>query len=115
MSGVMAGRFAGKTIIVTGSGREKGLGQAILQRFADEGANCIVSDLGKPAEHMGAGDIGTTDEMEGVAEVRPNTATHPQFAEALAQARTAGVKVLFLLCRVEPDGLAITQAREWKN
>ena len=53
--------------------------------------------------------------MEGVAEVRPNTVTHPQFAEALAQARTAGVKVLFLLCRVEPDGLAITQAREWKN
>ena len=64
----MAGRFAGKTIVVTGSGREKGLGQAILQRFADEGANCIVSDLGKPAEHMGAGDIGTTDEMEAVAE-----------------------------------------------
>ena len=38
-------RFAGKTIVVTGSGREKGLGQGILQRFADEGANCVVSDL----------------------------------------------------------------------
>ena len=37
-------RFAGKTIVVTGSGRQKGLGQAILQRFADEGANCVVSD-----------------------------------------------------------------------
>lgn len=37
-------RFEGKTIVVTGSGREKGLGQAILQRFADEGANCVVSD-----------------------------------------------------------------------
>lgn len=37
-------RFAGRTIVVTGSGREKGLGQAILQRFADEGANCVVSD-----------------------------------------------------------------------
>ncbi len=37
-------RFAGKTIVVTGSGREKGLEQAILQRFADEGANCVVSD-----------------------------------------------------------------------
>jgi meso-butanediol dehydrogenase / (S,S)-butanediol dehydrogenase / diacetyl reductase len=49
-------RFAGKTIVVTGSGREKGLGQAILQRFADEGANCVVSDL----------DIG--HEAEGVAE-----------------------------------------------
>ena len=38
-------RFAGKTIVVTGSGREKGLGQGILQRFADEGANCVLSDL----------------------------------------------------------------------
>lgn len=61
-------RFEGKTIVVTGSGREKGLGQAILQRFADEGANCVVSDLAKPAEHMAASDIGTTDEMEQVAE-----------------------------------------------
>lgn len=61
-------RFTGKTIVVTGSGRQKGLGQAILQRFADEGANCVVSDLGAPAEHMGASDIGTTAEMEAVAE-----------------------------------------------
>lgn len=52
----MTGRFAGKTIVVTGSGKEKGLGQGILQRFADEGANCVVSDLS----------IG--DQEEGVAE-----------------------------------------------
>ena len=49
-------RFAGKTIVVTGSGREKGLGQAILQRFANEGANCVVSDR----------EIG--DEAKGVAD-----------------------------------------------
>lgn len=49
-------RFAGKTVVVTGSGREKGLGQAILQRFALEGANCVVSD------------ITITDEAEEVAE-----------------------------------------------
>lgn len=49
-------RFAGKTVVVTGSGREKGLGQAILQRFADEGANCVVSDRS------------ITPEVEGVAE-----------------------------------------------
>jgi meso-butanediol dehydrogenase/(S,S)-butanediol dehydrogenase/diacetyl reductase len=38
-------RFSGKTVVVTGSGRERGLGQGILQRFADEGANCVVSDV----------------------------------------------------------------------
>jgi meso-butanediol dehydrogenase/(S,S)-butanediol dehydrogenase/diacetyl reductase len=38
-------RFEGKTIVVTGSGKQRGLGQAILQRFADEGANCVVSDV----------------------------------------------------------------------
>ncbi len=39
------GRFSGKTIVVTGSGKQKGLGQGILQAFADEGANCVVSDV----------------------------------------------------------------------
>ncbi len=48
-------RFAGKTVVVTGAGRAKGLGQAILQRFADEGANCVVSD------------VAVGDEAEGVA------------------------------------------------
>lgn len=38
-------QFAGKTIVVTGSGKQKGLGQGILQAFAEEGANCVVSDL----------------------------------------------------------------------
>ena len=47
------GRFAGKTVVVTGSGKEKGLGQGILQAFADEGANCVVSDLAIDAEAEG--------------------------------------------------------------
>ena len=46
-------RFAGKTIVVTGSGREQGLGQGILQHFADEGANCVVSDIAISAEAEG--------------------------------------------------------------
>lgn len=43
-------RYAGKTIVVTGSGKDKGLGQGILRRFADEGANCVVSDVRIDAE-----------------------------------------------------------------
>lgn len=49
----MSRKFEGKTIVVTGSGKEKGLGQGILQRFADEGANCVVSDLGIDGEAEG--------------------------------------------------------------
>lgn len=45
-------RFEGRTIVVTGSGRERGLGQAILHRFAAEGANCVVSDRQIDAEAM---------------------------------------------------------------
>ena len=35
-------------------------------------------------------------QMEGVLEVRPNTETHPEFAEALQAAEQAGVQVLHL-------------------
>lgn len=62
-----SGRFAGKTVIVTGSGRDAGLGAAMLRAFAAEGANCVVSDLGVPQDRMAASDIGTTGEMEKVA------------------------------------------------
>ena len=65
-------RFAGKTIIVTGSGKEKGLGQGILRRFADEGAHCVVSAVVIDAE------------AEGVAE----------------DLRARGVKVATLACDV---------------
>lgn len=61
------GRFAGRTVIVTGSGRPDGLGAAILRRFADEGARCVVSDIGIPAPLLESSDIGSTDEMEAVA------------------------------------------------
>ena len=37
-------RYAGKVVVVTGSGRQRGLGQAILARFASEGAAVVVSD-----------------------------------------------------------------------
>jgi meso-butanediol dehydrogenase / (S,S)-butanediol dehydrogenase / diacetyl reductase len=55
-------RFKGKTIVVTGSGKQKGLGQGILQRFADEGANCVVSDLRIDAE---AGEVAEELRMRG--------------------------------------------------
>jgi len=46
-------------------------------------------------------------QMDGVSEVQPNIETHPEFGTTLAEARAAGVEVLFLKCHVEPDLLEI--------
>lgn len=47
-------------------------------------------------------------QMDGVTEVRANVDTHPEFGDALDDARKEGVEVLFLTCHVEPDTLEIT-------
>ena len=49
-------------------------------------------------------------QMPGVTEVRPNIATHPEYGEALSEAKAAGVKVILLCCSVEPDELVIGHA-----
>lgn len=46
-------------------------------------------------------------QMEGIAEVRPNIVTHPEFAEALKSAEQSGVKILNLMCRVTDEDLEI--------
>ena len=51
-------------------------------------------------------------QREGITEVRPNVEAHPAFGEALAEAKAAGVKVFFLLCRVGRDSLDIVDQRE---
>lgn len=61
-------RFAGKTAVITGSGRQKGLGQAIAERLAAEGANIVVTDIGKPRDAATtAQHTGSTSDMEEVA------------------------------------------------
>ena len=49
--------------------------------------------------------------MEGIREVRANTATHPAFGEALEAAKAAGVRVLPLPCRVRPERLEIDEGK----
>ncbi len=48
-------------------------------------------------------------QMDGVAEVRANVATHAEFGTALDEAKAAGVEVLFLQCHVEPNTLVIIE------
>jgi DNA-binding sugar fermentation-stimulating protein len=50
--------------------------------------------------------------MEGATEVRPNVGTQLEFGTALAEAKAAGVSVLFLLCHVGRDSLEIVEQRK---
>lgn len=63
-----------------------------LTKAAGEGYHCMVAFV---------------IQMEGIYEVRPHVATHPEFGVALEEAKRAGVEVLFLGCRVTEDTLEI--------
>lgn len=61
--------LAGRTVVVTGAGRHRGLGGAIARRFVECGGNVLIADLGRAdgpefPEHG----VGTTAELEQVAE-----------------------------------------------
>jgi NAD(P)-dependent dehydrogenase (short-subunit alcohol dehydrogenase family) len=64
----MTGRFAGKTAVVTGSGRRAGLGEAIARRLAAESCAVVISDIGASRDAATPGAmIGATAEMEAIA------------------------------------------------
>ena len=46
-------------------------------------------------------------QMPGIKKVLPNTATHPEFAVALEEAKAAGVKIYNLCCEIKEDELKI--------
>jgi meso-butanediol dehydrogenase/(S,S)-butanediol dehydrogenase/diacetyl reductase len=55
----------GKVAIVTGSGRPKGLGEAMARRLAAEGCRVVVSDIGAArGREMPADAIGSSSEMD---------------------------------------------------
>jgi len=73
----MTGALAGKTAVITGSGRKAGLGEAIAMRLAREGANIVLSDIGSSR------DAATPDSMIG------GGAEMASIAEAIAALGTA--------------------------
>ena len=74
-----------------------------------------LQELAKAAQEGWHAAVAFVIPMEGVFEVRPNMATHPQFGEALEAARAAGVQVLHLPCRVTPDSLEIGSSLNGKG
>ncbi|MHA7816987.1 MAG: SDR family NAD(P)-dependent oxidoreductase [Pseudohaliea sp.] len=83
--------LAGKVVLVTGAGRRGGLGEGILRRFAAEGCRLVVSDIGEVSDPSLDEHLGTTNEMEMVAE----------------GLRESGVDVLAVACDVcRPDQVA---------
>jgi NAD(P)-dependent dehydrogenase (short-subunit alcohol dehydrogenase family) len=91
----MTRRLEGKTAIVTGSGRRKGLGEAIVLKLASEGANIVLSDVGRARDAATAAEhVGEEAEMAAIA----------------ADVAALGVKVTTRACDVrvpaEVDALA---------
>jgi NAD(P)-dependent dehydrogenase (short-subunit alcohol dehydrogenase family) len=77
-----------KTAIVTGSGRHKGIGEAIVLRFATEGCNIVISDIGSAkGEAFAAEHIGATAEMDEIA----------------AACRHLGAQVITVACDVRSE------------
>jgi meso-butanediol dehydrogenase/(S,S)-butanediol dehydrogenase/diacetyl reductase len=62
------GPFTGKIAVVTGSGRRKGLGEAIARRLAADGAAVVISDIGASRDAATpSAMIGAAEEMEAIA------------------------------------------------
>lgn len=63
-----AQRLAGKVAVITGSGRKKGLGEAIAKKLAAEGARIVLSDIGRARDAAtAAGHVGEQSEMDQIA------------------------------------------------
>ncbi|HYC04419.1 MAG TPA: SDR family NAD(P)-dependent oxidoreductase [Azospirillaceae bacterium] len=59
----------GKVALITGSGRRKGLGEAMARRLAAEGCSVVLHDIGMvKGEIAPEHGVGKKEEMEGIAE-----------------------------------------------
>ena len=54
-------------------------------------------------------------QMDGIKEVRANVETHPEFGDAMEEAKVAGVDMRFFQCHVEPDSLSIINQESYDD
>jgi NAD(P)-dependent dehydrogenase (short-subunit alcohol dehydrogenase family) len=88
----------GKTVLVTGSGKRTGIGYAIARKFAENGSNVIVSDLGAAVDPENPIKTGSTGEMDEI--VREFTTRYHIRALALALDVTDSVSIQAAVERV---------------
>ncbi|MET0238675.1 MAG: SDR family NAD(P)-dependent oxidoreductase [Sphingobium sp.] len=81
----MSRPLAGRTAVITGSGRKGGLGEAIALRLAEDGANIVLSDVGASR------DAATPDAMIG---------GNDEMAEILNAIKAKGVEASAKACDV---------------
>ena len=60
----------GKTALVTGAGKETGIGYAIGRKLAASGMNIILADLGREGAGNGPVKTGTREELEALVKKR---------------------------------------------
>ncbi len=76
------GRFTGKVVLVTGAGH--GIGKAVAERFASEGAKIVVNDVAKTAEEVAQAITAVGGEALGaVADVSSRSDVERMFETAL--------------------------------
>lgn len=81
-----------------------------IARFPDAPTGRGVKHVRGLTELAGAGDrciILIVIQMKGVHTFRPNWQTHPEFGEALLQAKAAGVEIVAVDCEVRPGFVRI--------
>lgn len=86
-------RFAGKVVLVTGAGSERGIGRATALAFATEGAMVVVTDVDAAGVERVARELGEHSQALGeVADVRSKAEMERVVARAVA--RFGGLDIL---------------------